>query len=434
VRRANIRIEGTGFGKEVRNEAIGIDGRAAKTQFGDGSSHDIAFGNTEQKLRARGLDPGDYRYDRPAEIGDTPRSKLRQKLIDAGKKDMMGRLMDVPEGDRITASPTSAARGRLYNSSTSGALSARRGGPVRTTRLPGNRWNNEVSGKEVKFDPKTMGDDLKRLTESPATLVGRRAGGTSYVTAGKPGGRKMTLQEAMANRKLTKQERKRLEQGKVYKDALEERRRYEAEDDFEGDWEDYVEQLSPEQQRRIEEQQAQIRRETLQRFESQSNERLQQLGERLNEAADPRQKARLRDEMYNERFRVHVQYSPYNTAREMPDNVRRSYFEQAQAEVDAAIRRDNNPQTRAALSQNYRNRQNAESLETIEARANAQIHSLNEGLAGASRQQQKAIRNQMIQQRAAVYQAYGQTDQRSIMQQAAADVDTYLQAVHGRNR
>jgi hypothetical protein len=244
----------------------------------------------------------------------------------------------------------------------------------------------------------------------------------------------MTLQEAMANRNLTKQERKRLEQGKVYKDALEERRRYEAEDDFEGDWDDYVEQLSPEQQRRLEEQQAQIRQETLQRFESQSNERLQQLGERLNEAADPRQKARLRDEMYNERFRVHVQYSPYNTAREMPDNVRRSYFEQAQAEVDAAIRRDNNPQTRAALSQNYRNRQNAESLETIEARANAQIHSLNEGLAGASRQQQKAIRNQMIQQRAAVYQAYGQTDQRSIMQQATADVDGYLQTVHGRNR
>jgi hypothetical protein len=375
-------------------------------------------------------------YSTPAEIGDTPKSPLRQKMIEAGKQDMMGQfLRRVGVGDTAQASPTTPARGRLYNSSTNGALSGRRGGRVDSTRLPGNRWDNHNSGEEVVFDPQDLRAPLKAMAESKATLVGRRAGGNSYITAGKPGGRKMTLQEAMANRTLTKQERKRLAQGKVYKDALEERRRYEAEDDYYDDYDpDYEPELTPAQEREIAQQQAQIRRETLQRFESQSNERLQQLGERLNEAADPRQKARLRDEMYNERFRVHVQYSPYNTAREMPDNVRRSYFEQAQAEVDAAIRRDNNPQTRAALSQNYRNRQNAESLETIEARANAQIHSLNEGLAGASRQQQKAIRNQMIQQRAAVYQAYGQTDQRSIMQQAAADVDTYLQAVHGRNR
>lgn len=179
VQRANSRVINVPGYQGRRNNAIGIQShKTVRGTDNGGFTHDIAFSNSDQKLRTRGRrDPYGSRRD----IGEKPKSKTTERLRKAGLKDMMGRMLDVNRGDSVTASPTTKSRGILYNRSSKGALGTRRGeGTVESVRAGPNMWiNKEDGGKRVKFDPNSLKEPLTKQTKTQATRVGRAAGGTS---------------------------------------------------------------------------------------------------------------------------------------------------------------------------------------------------------------------------------------------------------------
>ena len=190
VQRANTRgtPEGRRGDLRVTNNALGIKGMRNTSYDSSGVSNDIAFSHTPTKVRIRrhikNLDDVDPYGDRQS-IGDTLKSKSGEKIRKAGLKDQMGRLLDIKPGQSITASPTTRSRAVLYSRSTSGALTGNpRTGQIDSTRQANNVWrNNERPGQTKTFDPNKLREPLNKLTQSKATLVGRKAGGNSKVQA-----------------------------------------------------------------------------------------------------------------------------------------------------------------------------------------------------------------------------------------------------------
>jgi hypothetical protein len=105
-------------------------------------------------------------------------------LNDAGLKDMMGKLLDIPKGDDLVSSPTSRARAALYRGATKGAHGTRAKGSsdaLRSERLGPDLWQNFNDDRKVRFNPKDLGKELQKLTETKDIRRGRRLGGTSNI-------------------------------------------------------------------------------------------------------------------------------------------------------------------------------------------------------------------------------------------------------------
>ena len=201
VQRANSRMAVRVDGKaaDITNNSIGLGGNRMTSRHGSSGAnqHVVAFHNSEQKLRARGLNKynpeigGGYgpAYATRAELGDAIKSKLRQKINEAGLKDMMGRLLDIPKGDDLVSSPTSRGRASLYRRATKGAHGTKVKGSsdaLRSTRTSPDIWQNHNDDRKIRFDPKSLSKELQKLIDSKTVRQGRRAGGTSRINANGP--------------------------------------------------------------------------------------------------------------------------------------------------------------------------------------------------------------------------------------------------------
>ena len=117
-------------------------------------------------------------------------SKVKAKRDKESIKALVGRSLDEAEpGDIVKASPTTRSRGALYQRATKGALRTRPVNPadpkgyqdIAAKRQMGNYWVDMKTGERTRFNPKDLEKGLEKLSESKATLVGRRAGGTSNI-------------------------------------------------------------------------------------------------------------------------------------------------------------------------------------------------------------------------------------------------------------
>jgi hypothetical protein len=430
VQRANSRIndvEATRFSpahRKITNNAIGIESEryASPGSGGNQKIHNLNFGNSRQKLKARGLVNGTYLT--PRELGDIPKSKLRQKLIDAGKMDMMARQLDIPKGDILTAHPSTPARGRLYNSSTNGALSTRRGSDIKSMKLTDRQWKNLVTDERVRFQHQQMQQDLADMTDSPATRIGRRAGGNSNIVASRqaPGDRSARPKPKAITSAVERRKRQAAQQ-QLEARRQREREMYDEDNDYEYD--DYDEPDPYEVAR----QRLAVQQQNIERVDNEVNQSLVRLGARMVETTDPQDKALIRNQMVNERFRTYVARSPYNNAREMPEALRRRYHQQAIGDIEEVIRRDNNPRGRREVVINHRiNEATEASNRFLGSAVNQMAMNPNE------RALHKHLREQMIQSRVNIYEAQGELSPQQMLRQATSEIDEYLQGTFGRNR
>jgi hypothetical protein len=109
---------------------------------------------------------------------------VKRARDNATTKALIGEHIDknVKVGDHLTAAPTNKARERMYRSASKGALKTH-GGHIESVRTAQNRWMDDQTNQYSTWDPASLKDELKKQASSPATRVGRRAGGTSNTRA-----------------------------------------------------------------------------------------------------------------------------------------------------------------------------------------------------------------------------------------------------------
>jgi hypothetical protein len=153
-----------------RNSAVGKTGKGI---------HEIQFSNSPMRGVGDLTGKQTNQWGSRTELGLRPQSREKSRLRIAALKDMMGDLLDVPIGDEVTAAPTTPNRGSLYYRNTGGALGVPHGNTVISTRISEDEWLNHVTGKTVKFNPKS-------LKEALAAIASEGDVPTSY-NAGLPG-------------------------------------------------------------------------------------------------------------------------------------------------------------------------------------------------------------------------------------------------------
>jgi hypothetical protein len=168
---------------EIKNHGAGVYGHRYRSRSEGSLSNSIAFGNSPMRGAAKQGRLQTDTYGSRRDLNLNPQSKLRDKIGKAALKDMMGKLLDVPVGEKITAEPTTNSRGSLYYRASKKALGQPHGHYVDSARTGTDTWDNLITGKKVKFDPKSLREALQKIASSKATRVGRRAGGTSKTQA-----------------------------------------------------------------------------------------------------------------------------------------------------------------------------------------------------------------------------------------------------------
>ena len=123
-------------------------------------------------------------YQTRKDMGLKPTSRVKAKRDNATTKALIGEHIDknVKVGDELQADPTTKSRGRLYRAASGGALKPNSSGGIQVRRSAPNRWQDVETNLGKNWNPAELKKELKKLADSAATRVGRRAGGTSKVT------------------------------------------------------------------------------------------------------------------------------------------------------------------------------------------------------------------------------------------------------------
>ena len=153
--------------------------RNARTHKPAFSRHDLSFDYVRKP------EGNDVLFGQRKELGKSPVSRVKSKRDSATTKALVGEQVDkqVKVGDELTAYPTTKARGRLYRSASNGALRVNSDGDIQVKRTGTTRWQDVESSIGKDWNPAELKRELKKLSESAATRVGRRAGGTSNAKA-----------------------------------------------------------------------------------------------------------------------------------------------------------------------------------------------------------------------------------------------------------